>query len=336
MNQVNSRIVYLDYLRILACLLVIFTHAAMPAQESDGIYLSIISLMGSPSSELFLALSGAVLLPIKTDFSSFYKRRFSKLLPPLIIWSVVYSLRSYLKGDIEFSNVIEQVIKIPFTPTVGVYWFMYVMIGLYLFAPIISPWIKSATKKQLEVFLLIWGITLLMPYVNIFIPNIYNANGNYYWTLCNFSGFLGYWILGCYLLKHPIKIGFNFRWLLCSIGTLTYLFVLVILKLNNFEMDPYFDNLQIGSAFLVAIIFTIVQNLSLKQSNIVSNIANCSFGIYLIHIIILRHVVGPFFESCNINPILETSIITLISFVISLLIVKILSKLPFSKYIVGI
>lgn len=336
MNQVNSRIVYLDYLRILACLLVIFTHAAMPAQESDGIYLSIISLMGSPSSELFLALSGAVLLPIKNDFSSFYKRRFSKLLPPLIIWSVVYSLRSYFKGDIGFSNVIEQVIKIPFTPTVGVYWFMYVMIGLYLFAPIISPWIKSATKKQLEVFLLIWGITLLMPYVNIFIPNIYNANGNYYWTLCNFSGFLGYWILGCYLLKHPIKIGFNFRWLLCSIGTLTYLFVLVILKLNNFEIGPYYDNLQIGSALFVAIIFTIVQNLHLKQSNIVSNIANCSFGIYLIHIIILRHVVGPFFESCNINPILETSIITLISFVISLLIVKILSKLPFSKYIVGI
>lgn len=336
MNQVNSRIVYLDYLRILACLLVIFTHAAMPAQESDGIYLSIISLMGSPSSELFLALSGAVLLPIKTDFSSFYKRRFSKLLPPLIIWSVVYSLRSYFKGDIGFSNVIEQVIKIPFTPTVGVYWFMYVMIGLYLFAPIISPWIKSATKKQLEVFLLIWGISLLMPYLNIFIPNIYNANGNYYWTLCNFSGFLGYWILGCYLLKHPIKIGFNFRWLLCSIGTLTYLFVLVILKLNNFEMDPYFDNLQIGSALFVTIIFTVVQNLHLKQSNIVSNIANCSFGIYLIHIIILRHVVGPFFESCNINPILETSIITLISFVISLLIVKILSKLPFSKYIVGI
>lgn len=336
MNQVNSRIVYLDYLRILACLLVIFTHAAMPAQESDGIYLSIISLIGSPSSELFLALSGAVLLPIKNDFSSFYKRRFSKLLPPLIIWSVVYSFRSYFKGDIGFSNVIEQVIKIPFTPTVGVYWFMYVMIGLYLFAPIISPWIKSATKKQLEVFLLIWGITLLMPYVNIFIPNIYNANGNYYWTLCNFSGFLGYWILGCYLLKHPIKIGFNFRWLLCSIGTLIYLFVLLILKLNNFEMGPYFDNLQIGSALFVAIIFTIVQNLHLKQSNIVSNIANCSFGIYLIHIIILRHVVGPFFESCNINPILETSIITLISFVISLLIVKILSKLPFSKYIVGI
>lgn len=336
MNQVNSRIVYLDYLRILACLLVIFTHAAMPAQESDGIYLSIISLIGSPSSELFLALSGAVLLPIKTDFSSFYKRRFSKLLPPLIIWSVVYSLRSYFKGDIGFSNVIEQVIKIPFTPTVGVYWFMYVMIGLYLFAPIISPWIKSATKKQLEVFLLIWGISLLMPYLNIFIPNIYNANGNYYWTLCNFSGFLGYWILGCYLLKHPIKIGFNFRWSLCLIGTLAYLFVLVILKLNNFEMGYYFDNLQIGSAFLVAIIFTIVQNLPLKQSNIVSNIANCSFGIYLIHIIILRHVVGPFFESCNINPILETSIITLISFVISLLIVKILSKLQFSKYIVGI
>ena len=68
----------------------------------------------------------------------------------MIIWSVIYTLISFFGGEIGFSNVIEQLIKIPFTPIVGVYWFMYVMIGLYLFAPIISPWIKNATKKQLE------------------------------------------------------------------------------------------------------------------------------------------------------------------------------------------
>lgn len=332
----NNRISYLDFLRVLACLMVIFTHSTMPAEASDGIYLSIMSLISSPSSELFLTLSGAILLPIKSDFSSFYKKRFTKLLPPLIIWSIIYTFLVFFEGKIDLSMVFERLIKIPFTPVVGVYWFMYVMIGLYLFAPFISPWIKNATKKQLEVFLFIWIISLLMPYLNIFIPNIYNESGNYYWMLCNFSGFLGYWILGYYLRTYPIKIGLNLRWMLCLVGLLVYLIVLVILKINNFEMQPFFDNLQIGSALFVTIIFTIIQNLQIKQSNIISNIATCSFGIYLIHIIIIRHIVWTFFETSNINPIIETSIITIISFVASLIVVKILSKLPFSKYIVGI
>lgn len=332
----NNRIIYLDFLRVLACLMVIFIHSIMPAESSDGIYASFMTLIASPSSELFLALSGAIILPIKTDSSSFYKKRFTKLLPPLIIWSIIYTYIIFLKGDINLSMAVERIVKIPFTPVVFVYWFMYVMVGLYLFAPVISPWLKSANKKQIEVFLLIWGISLLMPYLNIFIPDIYDAEGSYYWTLCNFSGFLGYWILGYYLRTYPIKVGLNFKWLLCSIGLIIYLVILGLLKINDFTIEPYLDHLQIGSAFMVAIIFTIMQHLPLKQSNIISNIANYSFGIYLIHIIIVRHIIWPLFETSNINPIIETSIITIFSFIISLVVVKILSKLPFSKYIIGI
>ena len=332
----NNRIIYLDFLRVLACLLVILTHSSMPAESSDGIYLSLMTLIGSPSSELFLALSGAIILPIKTDSSSFYKKRFTKLLPPLIIWSIIFTSIIFMNGNIDLNTAIERIIRIPFAPAVTVYWFMYVMVGLYLFAPVISPWLKSANKKQIEVFLLIWGISLLMPYLNIFIPDIYDAEGSYYWTLCNFSGFLGYWILGYYLRTYPIKVGLNFRWLLCLCGLLVYLVALVILKINNFAMAPYYDNLQIGSALFVAVIFTTIQNLPIKQSNTISNIANYSFGIYLIHIIVILYIVQPFFETSNINPIIETSIITMITFVISLVIVKILSKLPFSKYIIGI
>ena len=231
---VNSkRIPYLDLLRVLACLMVIFTHSAMSSTEEDGFFLALISLIGSPSSELFLTLSGAILLPIKTDYHSFYKRRFVKLLPPLVIWSIIYVFLLYFEGNIDFASVCGRIVKIPFVPIVGVYWFIYVMIGLYLFAPIISPWIRNATKKELEIFLAIWGVSLLMPYLNIFIPGIYNNSGNYYWTLVNFSGFLGYWILGYYLHKYPIKIGLNRRWILCTVGLIVYLIVLAILKLKN-------------------------------------------------------------------------------------------------------
>lgn len=334
----NNRIPYLDILRVLACLMVVFTHSAMPSSEEDGIYLAFISLIGSPSSELFLTLSGAILLPIKTDYYSFYKKRFAKLLPPVVIWSIIYVLLLYFKGNIDFASVCERIIKIPFVPIVGVYWFIYVMIGLYLFAPIISPWIRNVTKKELEIFLAIWGVSLLMPYLNIIIPGIYNNDGSYYWTLVNFSGFLGYWILGHYLHKYPIKIGLNRRWVLCTIGLIVYIITLATLKLKGFVMQPYFDNLQIGSAIFVVSIFTIIQSLSIHigKHKIISKFANYSFGIYLIHIIVIRQFVWLFFETLYINPIIKTSIVTIISFILSAVIIKIISKFPFSKYIVGI
>lgn len=334
----SKRIPYLDTLRVLACFMVILTHSAMPTSPENGIYLAIISLIASPSPELFLTLSGAILLPVRVEISSFYKKRFLKLLPPLIIWSIIYTFTLFYKGDIDFNVVIGRLVRMPFSPIVGVYWFIYVMIGLYLFAPFISPWINNATKKQLETFLIIWAISLIMPYLNIFIPNIYNDNGSYYWALVNFSGFLGYWILGHYLKSYPIKIGLNKRWLLCISGIILYFLIIYLLKSNNFKMQPFFDNLQIGSALFVIIFFTTIQHFHKinRLTRFISTIASYSFGIYLIHIIVIRHFVWSFFEFSNINPIIETLIIALISFVICSLLVKIISKLPFSKYIIGI
>lgn len=81
----GKRIEWLDTLRVFACFLVVLTHSAMSGDESDGVYLAMVSFIGSPSSELFFTVSGAILLPVKTDFRSFYRKRFGKLYPPRYI-----------------------------------------------------------------------------------------------------------------------------------------------------------------------------------------------------------------------------------------------------------
>lgn len=251
----TTHIYYLDTLRILACFLVILTHSTMPAEDSDGIYLSFLSLLSSPSSELFIALSGAILLPVKHETPVFYRKRFHKLLPPVIIWSIIYVLLQFFTNQLTLLKAVETLIKMPICPVTGVYWFIYVIIGLYLFAPFISPWLIKATKKEIEIFLGIWLITLLMPYLNLISPGIYATNGNYYWTLNNFSGFLGYWILGYYLHKYPLRFSIkNIRFTLCCVSIICYLAALMGLKHFNIgDVHAYFDNLQIGSALFVII-----------------------------------------------------------------------------------
>ena len=58
-----------------------------------------------------------------------------------------------------------------FTPFCTHMWYIYLLIGLYLFMPIFSAWIKDATDKQKKMYLYIWGITLFMPYVYEYVSN---------------------------------------------------------------------------------------------------------------------------------------------------------------------
>ena len=210
----KKRLDYIDILRVLACFLVILTHSAMPAVNStDGIWCFSYSLVSSPSSELFLALSGAVLLPVKVSMKEFYKRRFLKLLPPVLIWSVLIIFIYILLGKTSIENGIITLSQIFIKPVIGVYWFIYVIIGLYLLAPIISKWLIDASRRQVEFFLLLWSFNLIMPYLNLFIPDILQQTGSHYWMLNYFGGFLGYWMLGYYLRWFPISIGLNKRFI---------------------------------------------------------------------------------------------------------------------------
>ena len=334
----NKRLVYVDMLRVIACFLVILTHSSMPMDVSSNIYLALISFISMPATQLFFALSGTVLLPVKMEMKAFYKRRFLKLLPPVFFWSIITVFVYFMVGKETSTDALLSILKMPLYPVIGVYWFVYVMIGLYLLAPFISPWLISANKRQVKLFLGFWTITLLLPYLNLFFPGFYDETGNYYFALNAFGGYLGYWVLGYYLHSDPIKIGANRRWIMVFVLTIVYFAMVLYMKTRGENMSVFLGYLQIGSALCVVVIYTIVQNLVIKSKMIVkliSEIAKYSFGIYLIHIIVVREFVWRFFEASTINPLLETLIIAVISFGLCYIILKMLSKIPYSKYIVG-
>lgn len=337
----KHRIEWLDTLRLLACFLVILTHSSLPADSpSQGVYLAVISLIGSPASELFLSLSGAVLLPVKTGFKRFYKRRFAKLLIPLCFWSVIIVISYVLLGKLECSDGVNRLIRLPLYPVVGVYWFMYVMIGLYLFAPFISFWLREATRRQVELFLGLWIVNMLLPYLNLVSPGLFTAtNGDHYWMLNLFAGFLGYWILGYYLRRYPIKIGMNPYWIAVVAGTVGYLVVLLYVRYKGIDALPYYDNLQIGSACLVVLLYTVIQSYPVRNEsvvNIITSIAKYSFGIYLIHILVVRELVWRVAVQMNLHPVVSTVVISMISFLICWSVVHLFSMFTVGRKLVGL
>ena len=335
-----QRIDYIDALRTLACFLVILTHSAMPTENAnDGIYMFFYSFISSPATQIFFAISGALLFPVKRPMKEFYKRRFIKILPPVLIWSIISILIYMLLGNITIEEGLKRLVLMPIRPAISIYWFIYVMIGLYLIGPIISKWLVSATKREIEFFLFLWGINLCMPFLNLIIPNVFSDSGSHYWMLNYFGGYLGYWILGYYLSIYPFYTGCNKKFIWLCTFLIGYIVLILILKLHNIDDQQYTYYLQIGNALMVIWIFTVTKDLSpifLKLQKPITEIAKYSFGIYLVHILIVRELVWRLFENHHIFVLIKTPLIAITSLILSYILLKILTKLPYSKYIIGI
>jgi surface polysaccharide O-acyltransferase-like enzyme len=231
---------------------------------------------------------------------------------------------------------------IPFAPATGIYWFVYTICGLYLIIPIISPWLVKATKKEMRLLLSIWSITLFLPYLNYITgKNIYDIQGNYYFFLNYLGGFIGYLFLGVYLRKYPLTFKSKMYALLSILFFLSLGLIPIIIGygFNRELLIIAQDNLSFTSVMFVISIFCFFQNF--KLPNIIESafnvVAKYSFGIYLIHIIVVRDIVWSFLNDNRIShPIIETPIICIISLILCIIVVWLISFLPKSKYIVGV
>ena len=199
-KAMRERVVYLDVVRVLACIMVIVQHSPM-VDVVSSVLLSASAFLTYPCCPLFFMVSGALLLPMESCSPEvFIRKRLSKVLWPTLIWTLLYFGRRIVIGD---AVSLTSVLSIPFSAQgCGILWFMYVMIGLYLITPIISPWLRGANRKEVELFLILWGVTLLYSHIEGFLQIATGYNNMFYY----FGGYLGYFVLG-YYLHHYAKVG---------------------------------------------------------------------------------------------------------------------------------
>ena len=319
-------------MRVLACIMIICMHAPMPTVNANGIILSTISYFTAPGLCLFFVISGSLLLPIKTDTKTFLKKRLGKVIMPTLVFTILYIFINYITG--EQQDILRTICSIPFSAQGhGVLWFMYTLIGLYLVSPIISKWLDSATKAEIEFYLLLWIISLCYPILELFVDiNESNTGVIYY-----FSGYIGYFVLGYYLKKYSESITFK-KLIIPDIIAIT---VPIVLKIMNIEIDFYsmFWYLSIFVALLCTTIYVLINKVKIKNDKLIGifqSISDLSFGIYLIHIAIMHLFVWKLDFIININNyIIQWIMVVGLTFIISYSIAYIISLLPFGDYIIG-
>lgn len=92
---------------------------------------------------------------MKGGTGAFFKKRFSRIIGPFLFWCVVFAFYFiFYRGD-TMADFLTNVAHIPvnFGTEVGHLWYIYMLIGLYLLIPVLSPWVAQCSKKELQTYL---------------------------------------------------------------------------------------------------------------------------------------------------------------------------------------
>jgi len=351
----QQRIFWVDMLRILSILMVISTHAgdkivydlwgkapfrhgAISSWWLSGIAYKSLATICVP---LLFMLSGYLLLSSKQTPVFYLKKRFSKILIPLFVWSIIYLLWEGSIGEVtSFSQGIKLLTKDTLvTPAYFHLWFLYVLAGLYLVTPVFHRFIMSATNFEKNYIVGLW-------LVSIFLFSLFRNITGYELMLFNqpyISGYLGYFVAG-YLLG-------NREYTTKQVLIATCVFVILIVSkiiwayhitvnggsfdTNLFEYMSWHVVIPSLSGFIVFkhSLQTTERFFSTRSREIIVGISNTTFGIYLVHIIVIHYMNYGFFGfrlyTDSFHPFFAIPITVIVAFIFSLFTVLVIKKIPF-------
>ena len=218
-----ERIVWMDWLRVIAIFFVFVVHSCEPfffggegtlvRCQTDAMWVALVNAFVRACVPLFVVASSYLLFPVQGETGAFLKRRMVRVLIPFALWTLVYAA---LNGNfLENVGVLWQ----NFNYASGHLWFVYMIVGVYLFMPLLSPWAQRVGQRELLCYIALCFLSACLPMVRCLLseavvvfgpgglPNIAKyplwgeASWNTYGTFYYFSGYVGYILLGCYIRR---------------------------------------------------------------------------------------------------------------------------------------
>lgn len=220
----TEREIWIDWMRVAACLMVMVVHSTEPfylggegsllLSETNAVWAGIMDCLVRCCVPLFVVASSFLQFPLHYSTGEFFRRRAVRVLVPFAIWTVFYAFH-FGQPVQNFKDLLWN-----FNYAAGHLWFVYMLVGLYLLMPLLSPWAEKVGKRELQVWIGLWLFTTLIPLIRdwLFGPGavVYGPSGlprqalfplwgeaswNGYGTFYYISGFFGYLLLGLYFRR---------------------------------------------------------------------------------------------------------------------------------------
>ncbi|TIX91312.1 acyltransferase family protein [Rhizobium sp. P44RR-XXIV] len=330
-----------DLIRVIAIFLVIVVHVCgefFTPMAHGWIAVNIYDSLAHICVPLFFILSGALIVP-RTDSVGKTTERVLKLAIPLLFWSYVY-LVWYRETGITWGylwnfpapRVWEPtvILSIIASPLVFHFWFIYAMIGLYMFVPVLQVFFQHSTIEKRVAYLIIWFIgSSCIPLLNHWSPA--DAVGV---DLRYFASYAGYAFLGAVLAdfvpSNRAAITLAAISFLCAIGAayLTYLDAVSSGTPNEFFYKYHLPFMLVSAAAAFPVLSKLGPTLPQMFRNIVSSLSRATFGIYILHAIVLRYALDVFAGLRTIYPAISIPVLSITVFGTSAILVITLRQIP--------
>lgn len=340
----NENLDWINSLRVIATFSVIVLHVAAEILNQYGSISNLDWWIGNIYDSsvrfcvpIFLMISGALIFS-KTyeSLGDYLRKRVLRILFPFLFWSIIYIAVGFILKFYHGEYLsLKEVLKFVFVNLKNGasyhLWYIYMIIGLYLFFPIIGRWLHNSNKNEIKYFLLIW---LLAVFTRLTRGEkfILNIDTSY------FSGYIGFPILGYYLNKISLNLDKKkvIYVLLVFTGILITIFgTYFATKYKRSFYDGFYSYLSLNVILVSVGIFLLFKDFVRFNSKGILFFSKYSYGTYLIHVLVLIVLGEIGLSYAFVNPIIGIPITSVLCFVVSTLVIWGVNKLPLGKYISG-
>lgn len=297
MKQVDSRLLWVDAIRVIAIFLVIVIHVSAGvvtswnSEPSFSWWIAhIYNSISRSSVALFVLISGALLLGKSESIKAFITKRISRVVLPWGWWVGSTILLDFIFkfNQTGFEHGIKGFIQHYF---ITGFWFIPLVIQLYLLVPVLRLFTKKISLAGLTAIggCLAVLVSLQSTYCGV-------TNTCSVWPLPLGIQYLGYFILGYAFLHFSLQ-----KWQVFLLSVFWFLSVAWIV-VGTYQLsiargsfsEVYYHYLSIPVAMSACSAFLILKTLFSKKpvpvfpSTRLVQLSSASFGIYLVHALLIK------------------------------------------------
>lgn len=337
---------YLELLRIIAVVLVIFNHIDINYfyyHNTNNIVTFAVSVLVTVvvriNIPIFLMISGSLLLKKEESIRDIFVKRISRIFLATIVFSVVQYIVRISTGKIENASFFDFCRRFIEGDIQETYWFLYMYIGVLLILPFLRKIAHSINKQEFYLLLILKIavdlLTILFPYItgmnissNLMAPVRGLLEGGFY-IIC------GYYLDNQYRISHKSVMA-GIAGIIIGI-LVPFLFVcthfLLSRNINDYIIGTTTPIMALG-VFIVTKYYWNTPPHSQVFSRFLTEAGRCVFGIYLVeqlirvlfydtYIFLINHTFGIF---ASVVYAAET-------FIASLLVIFFFRRIPFLRKI---
>lgn len=347
-KQNNKRIINYDFLRIFATVAVVLIHCSASELKNWSPFelrWQICSLLDSISRwcvPVFVMISGALFLRGEHTIEKLLKKNVLRIVTAFAFWSTVFALYRFLLKKISLKQTVGEII-------VGHYhlWFLFMIAGLYLAVPLLKKITESEklTKYFLVLslifaFIIPMGTNFLSLFSESLAGTVTKITDNINLRIA--CGYTGYFVLGYFLSKAELSL--RQRKLIYTASALGFAATVILASafscLKNTTVNVFYDYFSI-SVLLEAIgVFTFFRykkfSPNKKREKTVLALSKYSFGVYLVHPLILETYERIITQKIpSLNSLVFILLMFVITLTVSFVISAVINRIPvLKKYIV--